>query len=159
MLGSLEDVYIMQNCIVYEKPYLVFKWGWIYWKLLWKVELLWVMLPSMEVSSSGLTLDQQTVMVSTHPLMLLATEECLDIDFGDISNSESDLPKTSVILQLNPVSHILTVNFCILHIALWLMRENKLYLYLIKWFKIPLMQVAISVSYKLLNNSVQTTYY
>ena len=54
----------------------------------------------------------------THPLMLLATEECLDIDFGDISNSESDLPKTSVILQLNPVSHILTVNFCILHIAL-----------------------------------------
>ena len=113
----------------------------------------------MEVSSSGLTLDQQTVMVSTHPLMLLATEECLDIDFGDISNSESDLPKTSVILQLNPVSHILTVNFCILHIALWLMRENKVYLYLIKWFKIPLMQVAISVSYKLLNNSVQTTYY
>ena len=30
---------------------------------------------------------------STYPLILLATEECLDIDFGDISNSESDLER------------------------------------------------------------------
>ena len=98
MLGSLEDVYIMQNCIVNEKQYFVFRYWWTYWKLLSKEDLLWVKLPSMDVSSSGLTLDQQTAMVSTHPLMLLATEECLDIDFGDISNSESDLPKTNVIL-------------------------------------------------------------
>ena len=28
---------------------------------------------------------------STHPLMLLATDEWRDMDFGDISNSESDL--------------------------------------------------------------------
>ena len=28
---------------------------------------------------------------STHPLMLLATEEWREMDFGDISNSESDL--------------------------------------------------------------------
>ena len=26
-----------------------------------------------------------------YPLILLAIEECLDTDFGDISNSESDL--------------------------------------------------------------------
>ena len=71
-----------------------------------KKNLLLVKLPSMEVSGSGLTLDQQAAMVSTHPLMLLATDECLDIDFGDISNSESDLPKTCVISQLNPLSHI-----------------------------------------------------
>ena len=32
-------------------------------------------------------------------------------------------------------------------------------MYLIKWFKIPLMQFASSFSFKLLNNSVQTTYY
>ena len=121
MLGSLEDVYIMQNCIINEKQYLVFRYCWIYWKLPLKEDLLWVKLPSMEVSSIGLTLDQQTVLVITHPLMLLATEECLDIDFGDISNSESDLPKTSVILQLN------TLNSQLLYIALWLVRENKLY--------------------------------
>ena len=30
---------------------------------------------------------------STYPLILLATEECLDMDFGDISNSESDLER------------------------------------------------------------------
>ena len=29
----------------------------------------------------------------TYPSILLATEECLDIDFGDISNSESDLER------------------------------------------------------------------
>ena len=30
---------------------------------------------------------------STHPLMLLATDEWRDMDLGDISNSESDLGK------------------------------------------------------------------